>query len=104
MVLRGMAIRESIEEGLKAYDFLGGTEEFKTRWGTITRRVRRLRIGAPGVVGGLAFCGTAGWRATKDWSRAHLPGWIFKARDEWRARFRARKANRVGVETGGAKN
>jgi len=104
VILRGMAIRESIEEGLKAYDFLAGTEDFKTRWGTTTHHVRRLRIGAPGVVGGLAFCSTAGWRATKDWSRAHLPAWIFRVRDGWRARILARKAGRLVAESEGTKS
>jgi CelD/BcsL family acetyltransferase involved in cellulose biosynthesis len=97
VVLRGMAIRESIAEGLEAYDFLGGTEEFKTRWGTTTHEVERVRIGAPGPVGGLAYLCTAGWRDAKLWIRASLPKRLIEARDKWRVRRQARKARRLAA-------
>lgn len=80
VVLRGMVIRESIAEGLKAYDFLGGGEEYKARWGATTHYVQRVRIGAPGPTGALAFAATAGWDKARDWARTRLPGWLLKAR------------------------
>lgn len=95
VVLRGMAIRESIAEGLLAYDFLGGTEEFKTRWGTATHYVQRIRIGAPGAAGALAFSLTAGRRRAKDWGRSHAPTWIVGSW-EWLGRVRReRRVRRV---------
>jgi CelD/BcsL family acetyltransferase involved in cellulose biosynthesis len=97
VVLRGMVIKECIAEGLVAYDFLGGTEEFKTRWGTTTHEVERVRIGAPGPVGGLAYLCTAGWRDAKLWIRASLPKRLVEARDRWRVRRQARKARRLAA-------
>ena len=101
-MLRGMAIRECIGERLKAYDFLGGEEEFKTRWGTVPHYVRRIRIGAPGAAGALAFAATAGVRRLKDWGRERLPGWIWKGRDRWRAWRRMRRTRPMTEETEGA--
>jgi len=92
VVLRGMTIRESIAEGLEAYDFLEGVEDFKTRWGTTNHYVRRVRIGAPGPAGGLAYVCTARFRDARLWVREHLPGWLVEARDRWRVRRQARRA------------
>ncbi|HXU11942.1 MAG TPA: GNAT family N-acetyltransferase [Candidatus Binatia bacterium] len=97
VVLRGMAIRESIAEGLQAYDFLGGTEDFKTRWGTRTHEVEQVRIGAPGPLGGFAYLCTAGWRDAKLWVRARLPKRIVEARDRFRVRRQARRAHALGA-------
>ena len=94
VVLRGMAIRESIVEGLKGYDFLGGAEEFKSRWGTNVHHVQRVRIGAPGLAGAVAFASTAGWRRAKDWGRRRAPGWLLAAREGWRSRRDAARARR----------
>ena len=73
VILRGMAIRDCIAEGLKAYDFLGGVAPFKTRWGTTTHYVQRVRIAARSFVGSLCFAMNPGLGMVKDWVRAHLP-------------------------------
>ena len=86
VILRGMVIRESIREGLKTYDFLGGLQDSKTRWGTSTHYVQRIRLGAAGYAGCLAFALTAGWDMAKDWGRTHVPEWVLKARHRWRSR------------------
>jgi CelD/BcsL family acetyltransferase involved in cellulose biosynthesis len=95
VVLRGMAIRESITEGLTSYDFLGGDEEFKARWGTTPHYVQRVRIGAPGPAGALAFLWAARGRDARLWVRAHLPPWMVTARDRWRVRRQARRARHL---------
>jgi len=97
VVLRGMAIRESIAEGLESYDFLGGVEEYKTRWGTTSHFVRHARIGAPGPAGGLAYLCTAKLRDAKLWVREHLPERLVEARDRWRIRRQARKARELAA-------
>lgn len=74
VVLRAMVIREAISEGLTGYDFLGGFEDYKTRWNTITHYTQRLRIGAPGIEGAVAFSATAGVRRMKAWGKRRLPG------------------------------
>jgi len=97
VVLRGMAIRESIAEGLVSYDFLGGVEEFKTRWGTTSHYVQRARIGAPGPVGALAYLSTAKLRDARLWVREHLPERLVDARDRWRIRRQARRARELAA-------
>ncbi len=97
VVLRGMVIRESIVEGLKAYDFLGGNEEFKTRWGTTTHHVERVRIGAPGLAGALAFMCSAMARDARIWIRAHLPKRVVEVRDRLRVLRQARRARRLAA-------
>jgi len=99
VVLRGMAIRECIAEGLSAYDFLGGLEEYKTRWGTTTHYVEQIRIGAPGPVGGLAYMFTADARDARIWIRGHLPKQFVEVRDLWRVRRQARRASRLAASS-----
>jgi CelD/BcsL family acetyltransferase involved in cellulose biosynthesis len=100
VILRGMVIRESITEGLKTYDFLGGVQEFKARWETTTQYVQRVRIGAAGHAGFLAFALTAGWDMTKDWGRAHVPGWLLRAWHCWESRRRASQVRQAPTELG----
>jgi len=86
VVLRAMAIKESIGEGLHGYDFLGGVEDFKTRWNTITHYVQRVRIGAAGLEGAAAYALSAGVLKTKDWARERVPHWLLNARRRVRNR------------------
>jgi CelD/BcsL family acetyltransferase involved in cellulose biosynthesis len=60
VVLRGHVLRSSIEEGLDAYDFLAGTEDFKERWGTSVHYVRSVRMASSGLHGVLAWLATVG--------------------------------------------
>ena len=63
VVLRAEVIRHAIEaEHLRGYDFLGGEEDFKTRWGTSTHDTRTVYITARGTRGRLAWLATAGTR------------------------------------------
>ena len=95
VVLRGMAIKHCIGEGMHGYDFLGGIEEFKTRWGTKTHYVQRVRIGSPGLSGTLAFAATAGVRQLKDWGREHSPAWLLRGRDRLQTWRRLRRSRQV---------
>ena len=101
VVLRGTVLRECIAEGLREYDFLGGVEDFKTRWGTQTHYVSRVRIGAPGVSGAMAFAATAGVRRLKDWARERSPGWVVQGRERFRSWRRTRRARQVAQGTEG---
>jgi hypothetical protein len=80
VILRALAIKESIAEGLNGYDFLGGIEEFKTRWKTNIHYVQRVRIGAPGLESAVAFSTAVGVLKTKDWTRERVPHWLLNAR------------------------
>ena len=100
VVLRAMAIKESIAEGLKGYDFLGGMEEFKTRWNTITHYVQRVQMGAPGLEGAAAFSLSVGVLKTKDWARERAPDWLQNARRQVRTWSRSRHAPDVALGAG----
>jgi len=80
VILRGMAIRESIAEGLSAYDFLGGVDPFKARWGATTHYVQRVRIAAASVDGSLCFAASPGFCMIKDSIRTHVPRWLLETR------------------------
>jgi CelD/BcsL family acetyltransferase involved in cellulose biosynthesis len=97
VVLRAMAIKESILEGLSGYDFLGGKEEFKTRWNTVTHYVQRIRIGSPTLEGALAFWCPVGALRTKNWARERAPQWLLKARRQWYGQSRFPYSSNVAL-------
>jgi CelD/BcsL family acetyltransferase involved in cellulose biosynthesis len=68
VILRAAAIKASIEEGMRGYDFLGGEEDFKTRWGTSSHSIRKVHLAAPGIRGRLGWMATIG--AHDAWRRA----------------------------------
>lgn len=100
VVLRRIAIKESIAEGLNGYDFLGGVEEFKTRWNTITHFVQRVRIGAPGLKGAAAFSLSADVSKAKCWARDNVPHWLLNARRQVKTWSRPRNAPAVALGAG----
>jgi CelD/BcsL family acetyltransferase involved in cellulose biosynthesis len=79
VVLRAHAIRSAIEEGLASYDFLGGTEEFKRRWGTSTSHVRLVRLASTGARGALAWMATVGAEKTRSRLRSRAPELVVRA-------------------------
>jgi CelD/BcsL family acetyltransferase involved in cellulose biosynthesis len=76
IVLRGMVIKECIAEGIKCYDFLGGEEDFKTRWKTTTHYVERVRMGAPGWRGALAFAQVSNSVKARRIIKQRSPSWL----------------------------
>jgi CelD/BcsL family acetyltransferase involved in cellulose biosynthesis len=86
VVLRGLAIRECIAEGLSAYDFLGWAGEIKARWGTETLSVQRFQAASPGLAGALAFAYGAGSLIARGWIRRRAPQWVRRVRDAIRDR------------------
>jgi len=88
VVLRNLAIRDCIAEGLTTYDFLGGLEEFKTRWGTETHYVTDVYLGAPGLSGGAAFAAVAGGRHARVWLRDHMPESVVRGHKRLKSRVR----------------
>ena len=73
VVLRGHVIRSAIEEGLRAYDFLGGAEDFKTRWGTSAHHVRVVRAAARGPRGLAAWLAVVGAEDARALVRERAP-------------------------------
>jgi CelD/BcsL family acetyltransferase involved in cellulose biosynthesis len=73
VVLRAHVIRCAIEERLRGYDFLGGDEDFKRRWGTSVRSVRHVHAVAPGVRGRLAWLAAVRLRDARSWLVRNAP-------------------------------
>jgi CelD/BcsL family acetyltransferase involved in cellulose biosynthesis len=86
VVLRAHAIKAAIEEDLRSYDFLGGTEDFKRRWGTSVHHVRNVRLAAPGPRGTLAWMATVGADEAHSRLRRRAPDGLVRTVRTLRAR------------------
>jgi CelD/BcsL family acetyltransferase involved in cellulose biosynthesis len=91
VVLRAHAIKAAIEEGLRSYDFLGGAEDFKRRWGTSIHHVRNVRLAAPGPRGTLAWMATVGAHDARSRLRSRAPDGLVKTVRALRARRYGRR-------------
>lgn len=71
--LRGYAIRQLIAEGVRRYDFLGGQDPKKERWGAQAGVYLGIRFAKPFSPGSAYLRLRRGTRTSKEWLRAHLP-------------------------------
>lgn len=73
MVLRAEVLRQLISEGVRIYDFLGGTDQYKQRWGASRGHYRDITFAKAWSIGSVvlkfAYCG----KTMKDWLRLYLP-------------------------------
>jgi CelD/BcsL family acetyltransferase involved in cellulose biosynthesis len=78
-ILRGAAIKQLISEGVRVYDFLGGTDSYKARWGAQVAHYRNLHFAPSLSVGGILLRSVDCASRSKDWLRKALPGsaWNF---------------------------
>jgi CelD/BcsL family acetyltransferase involved in cellulose biosynthesis len=88
VVLRGHVLRAAIEEGLRCYDFLGGDQDHKLRWGASVHRVRHLIVARGGVMGRLAWTATAGRRTARGSIRSAVPAPLLELARRGRASYR----------------
>jgi CelD/BcsL family acetyltransferase involved in cellulose biosynthesis len=89
VVLRAQALRSAIEDDhLRGYDFLGGDQDFKTRWQTETRWIRTVQIAAPGPRGRLAWLATVSVADARAWFVRVTPDRLVAAGRVARARLR----------------
>jgi CelD/BcsL family acetyltransferase involved in cellulose biosynthesis len=77
-VLRSHVLKQVIGEGIRRYDFLGGTDESKMRWGGQLRHYVNLHFARPLTLGSVYLAGKDQSRAGKQWLRAHLPEGVWK--------------------------
>lgn len=95
VVLRGHVLSAAIEEGLRAYDFLGGVEEHKLRWGASVHTVRDVRLGRGGAGGRVAWLESVGAPSAREAVKSRLPertlDWMRGARAAYHRR-RGRRA------------
>jgi CelD/BcsL family acetyltransferase involved in cellulose biosynthesis len=72
-VLRGHVLRQCIAAGVDRYEFLGGDQDSKQRWGAEIGSYTDLHFARPGSMGVLHLQVAEGILATKRWLHAHLP-------------------------------
>jgi CelD/BcsL family acetyltransferase involved in cellulose biosynthesis len=73
LVLVGETFRDAIESGLTQYDFLRGTESYKSDWTTQQRRTVSLRVLSPGGSGGWLVSREETMRQVREVARRVLP-------------------------------
>jgi len=94
VVLRGHVLRAAIEEGLRRYDFLGGVEDHKLRWGASIHTVRHVQIMRPGPGGRVAWLVTVGASSLRASVKSALPEPVLDAMRGARAGHRRRRGSR----------
>jgi CelD/BcsL family acetyltransferase involved in cellulose biosynthesis len=72
-VLRSQVLKSLISEGVRKYDFLGGTDESKVRWGAVVNNYINLEF-APPFTRGSIHLNLKNWSlGAKIWLRRQLP-------------------------------
>jgi CelD/BcsL family acetyltransferase involved in cellulose biosynthesis len=78
-VLRSQVIKQAIGDGIRSYDFLGGADESKLRWGAEIGHYLNLSF-APPLSRGAAYLRTRDSAGkSKAWLRSNLPAAAWKA-------------------------
>jgi CelD/BcsL family acetyltransferase involved in cellulose biosynthesis len=72
-VLRSQVLKNLIVAGIRKYDFLGGTDDSKLRWGAEVRSYLNLEFARPRTRGSLHLQLQYKRNETKAWLREHLP-------------------------------
>jgi CelD/BcsL family acetyltransferase involved in cellulose biosynthesis len=94
VVLRGHVLRSAIAEGLRSYDFLGGAEDHKLRWGASVHRIRHVTLARPGPMGRVAWAASVGMRSARDVIRSSLPAPLLALTRRARAGYRRLRTGR----------
>jgi CelD/BcsL family acetyltransferase involved in cellulose biosynthesis len=92
LVLVGETFRDALEGGLRGYDFLRGTETYKSDWTSRVRRTVAVRIHRPRGAGARFCLQQEGGRTARTIVKGMLP-------DRWVERIR--RARRVSDYSGG---
>jgi CelD/BcsL family acetyltransferase involved in cellulose biosynthesis len=77
-VLRSQVLKQLIADGVSRYDFLGGTDDSKIRWGAEVKKYLNLHFARPRSWGAGYLALKDQGRLTKDWLRSRLPPGILK--------------------------
>jgi CelD/BcsL family acetyltransferase involved in cellulose biosynthesis len=72
-VLRAHVLKALISEGVRVYDFMGGEDVYKARWGAQPGHYLNLRFALPYTRGGAALKLHENAKAGKHWLRRRLP-------------------------------
>jgi CelD/BcsL family acetyltransferase involved in cellulose biosynthesis len=78
-ILRGQVMKELITEGVRQYDFLGGSDPAKLRWGAQARSYLNIEFARPYTRGSASLRLTRGAHSAKRWLRARLSPRLWRA-------------------------
>jgi CelD/BcsL family acetyltransferase involved in cellulose biosynthesis len=73
LVLRAYVLEQLIAEQVRIYDFLGGEDSYKARWGALPSRYRTLRFALPFTRGSVLLWFVENAEEHKSWLRRRLP-------------------------------
>jgi CelD/BcsL family acetyltransferase involved in cellulose biosynthesis len=76
-VLRSRVLERLIAEGVRRYDFLGGMDDSKMRWGGELKSYLNLHFARPFSRGSLYLSLKSRSARTKEWMRNHLPAGVW---------------------------
>jgi len=78
LVLRSEVLRKLIEENVTVYDFLGGEDKYKARWGAKAGHYRTLQFALPFTSGSSILWIVKKAAGGKVWLRQHMPSAAWK--------------------------
>jgi len=78
VVLRSEVLRQLISEGIRSYDFLGGVDQYKRRWGVTPGNYRDVTFANSWSIGSVVINSVHYARALKEWLRLHLPRTLWR--------------------------
>jgi CelD/BcsL family acetyltransferase involved in cellulose biosynthesis len=81
-VLRSQVLKRLIADGIRKYDFLGGTDDSKMRWGAEVKHYQNLEFASRGSRGSLCLSLKHRTAKARIWIRERLPAPIWHAL-EW---------------------
>jgi CelD/BcsL family acetyltransferase involved in cellulose biosynthesis len=77
-VLRSQALKQLIADGVRKYDFLGGSDESKLRWGAEVKNYINLEFAPPHTRGSIHLFFKYGSSGAKIWLRERLPAPVWQ--------------------------
>jgi CelD/BcsL family acetyltransferase involved in cellulose biosynthesis len=72
-ILRGEVLRQLMSEGVRIYDFLGGTDAYKARWGATAGHYTDIHFARRFSRGGAWLQAANSLKRARGWLRTHLP-------------------------------
>ena len=90
-VLRSQVLKHLIANGVRHYDFLGGTDDSKVRWGAQVKSYLNIEFARPLTRGSVDLVLKYKSAATKRWLREYLPAQAWQVLKTVGARLRKRR-------------
>jgi CelD/BcsL family acetyltransferase involved in cellulose biosynthesis len=77
-ILRAEAIKQLISDRVEIYDFLGGEDPYKARWGAQIGHYQNLQFARSRSLGGTFLWAMERYRSNKQWLRRKIPNVAWK--------------------------